>query len=176
MIGPQTPLRMTLFADNAENDPQVGTRMKLGLGQHVCTRWESMFLRAPTMNLLPTLCCVHLAALCFWQIVKVIDAELVTKPLYWQSEPEPIVMRGLRVSLPGANRVLSLAEIRILGKEIGVPEDCVRKHCGHGNCEFPASKGTCNCVPDWIGRDCSSNVRSDVRYMPLHPEADGRSW
>eukprot|EP00958_Prasinococcus_capsulatus_P005029 scaffold478_cov409-Prasinococcus_capsulatus_cf.AAC.21 len=63
-----------------------------------------------------------------------------------------------------------------MGREIGAPSQCARRNCGHGNCEFPPGKGTCNCVPDWMGRDCSSNVRSDVRYMPLSAPVDGRNW
>lgn len=67
------------------------------------------------------------------------------------------------------NAQLSVAEIKIFGARGSVP--CGLATCRHGSCK---RSGRCECHKDWIGQDCSVNVRGNVKYLPEGP--DGSWW
>ena len=72
----------------------------------------------------------------------------------------------IRIQLPGADRVLSLAEVLVEGGA----SDCAA-YCVHGHC----IDRTCVCKPDWFGVDCSLNTRAAWRYLPFEAKP-ARNW
>ena len=102
----------------------------------------------------------------------VVGSRTFTKPVSvvtWNAERDlgDLVATSVLVRIKGTAQ-LSVAEIKVFSTKATLR--CGLATCKHGSCR---ESGECSCDKDWIGEDCSVNIRGDTKYMP--GEVD-RSW
>ena len=88
----------------------------------------------------------------------------------WNAEKEypELLATSVVVRVKGSAQ-LSIAEIKVYGTK-GTTR-CGLASCLHGSCK---KSGRCSCTKDWIGPDCSVNIRGNTKYLPN--EIDGSWW